>query len=30
MSEDDPLTVARHPGHQHQGQSVDERSAVRL
>src|SRR5713226_8460305 len=30
MSEDDPLTVARQPGHQHQAQSVDERSAVRL
>jgi len=30
LSEDDPLTVARQPGHQHQGQSVDERSAVRL
>jgi phosphatidylserine/phosphatidylglycerophosphate/cardiolipin synthase-like enzyme len=30
MSEDDLLAVARHLGHQHQGQSVDDRSAVRL
>jgi phosphatidylserine/phosphatidylglycerophosphate/cardiolipin synthase-like enzyme len=30
LSEDDLLAVARHLGHQHQGQSVDDRSAVRL